>query len=56
VKAAILAYNDGATPNARVSREDAIKMLRAHGWEGASKEALNKLCRTKFGRRSYGTP
>jgi len=52
-------HNDasGRSGPGRVSAEAAIVMLRTHyGWQGAGRTALDSLCRSAFGRRSYGTP
>lgn len=53
----VIAYNDGTSHmRQRVSAEDAITLLKSHGWTGAGRTALDALCRTHLGRRSYGTP
>jgi hypothetical protein len=53
---AVLEYNDTApSMRLRVSAEDAVKLLRAHGWAGTARRALDSVCRSHFGRRSYGS-
>jgi hypothetical protein len=54
----VLAHNDarGVSSRGRVSREAAIEMLKALGWTGSGRSALDALCRAQLGRRSYGTP
>lgn len=52
----VLAHNDAAPWGSKVSARDAIKLLRAHGWKGSSRHALDSLCAGSFGRTSYGTP
>lgn len=52
----VLAHNDAAPWRSKVSARDAIKLLREHGWTGASRPALDSLCARSFGRTSYGTP
>jgi succinylarginine dihydrolase len=53
----VLAWNDTHTaPTKKVSRAQAIEMLRKLGWTGESETSLDKVCREALGRRSYGTP
>ena len=53
----VIAHNDSVPGNhGRVRAEDACELLSALGWAGASRTALNTLCRKVLGRRSYGTP
>lgn len=54
---AVIEHNDSLRGNyGRVRAEDAVEMLAALGWGGASRTALNTLCRKILRRRSYGTP
>jgi hypothetical protein len=53
----VLEHNDAARGNhRRVRAEDACELLRAHGWSGSSRTALDTLCQKVLGRRSFGTP
>lgn len=52
----LVEYNDTATHKSRVTIKDAIEFLRARGWNGGCKQALDRLCVSALGRRSYGTP
>lgn len=51
----VLQYNDSAPWGKRVSADAALDMLSSSGWDH-SRQALDALCRRRFGRRSYGTP
>ena len=51
----VLEHNDGAAWGKRVSADAALEMLASLGWDH-SRQALDALCRRRFGRRSYGTP
>lgn len=51
----VLEYNAGAPWGKRVSAEAALEMLASLGWD-RGRQALDTLCRRRFGRRSYGTP
>jgi hypothetical protein len=53
----VIAHNDSVRGNyGRVRAEDACEMLAGLGWTGASRTALNTVCRKLLGRRSFGTP
>lgn len=50
----ILAYNDEARHiGDRVSKADAIQMLRAHGWAAHGTQTLDRLCQEVLDRKSY---
>lgn len=51
----ILAHNDASGHLQRVSCDKTIAFLRARGWMGTARPALNSLC-AKLGRTSFGTP
>ena len=53
--ARIAEYNDGAVHKARVTIPDAIAFLRSRGWTGNCKQALDRLCVSALGRKSWGT-
>lgn len=50
---AVLEHNDVCTWGERVSADAAIEMLRELGWTGSSITALNRLCRSALGRKSF---
>lgn len=50
----VIAYNDVRSSSMdRVSRSDAIEMLRTHGWTGRNAETLDRLCQEVLDRKSY---
>lgn len=46
---AVMAHNAKVGRNARVTRSQALELLRSHGWSGAG-SAFDRLIRQQYGR------
>jgi hypothetical protein len=51
----VLEHNDHAAWGKRVSADTVLELLASLGWDH-SRQALDALCRRRFGRRTFGTP